>query len=239
MNNAILAVYYDLDGKSRDRYLGWFHETSLPDWLARPGYLWAAHYEAAPSGKRFQKVLDALGRTVDPGQSSGTGYVALIGGESTRTFFDPSPRQIKKGENAETREMIELRVRPRAWIYTIEWSIDGPESRTRDPKGIPAPAVQMGRFNAPREEEEDLEAWYAQERMPMVSRTPGCVRGQKLLAASGDPKHAVLYEFVSLEAREAHFVPLEETAWSGRIHHYVVHPPGSPFVGRRIWPPVS
>jgi hypothetical protein len=239
MDNAILAIYYDLSEESRNKYLGWFHEKYLPELLSRSGYLWAAHYEAASAGRRFQKVLDALGRTSDPGQSSGTGFVALFGGESTRTFFNPSLKQLKEREGDEAKEMIGLRVLPRAWIYTVEWSMDGPESRTRDSRGIPAPAIQMGRFNAPREDEEDLGAWYAQERMPMVSRAPGCVGGRKLLAAAGDPKHAVLYEFISLEARENHFVPLEETAWSDRIHHYVVHPPGSPFVGRRIWPPAS
>ena len=96
--------------------------------------------------------------------------------------------------------MLDLRVRPRAWVYTVEWRIEGPESRSRDARGIPAPVIQMGRFNVPRDDEEDLESWYAQERMPMVSRTPGCVGGRKLLAAAGDPKHAVLYEFISLEA---------------------------------------
>ena len=237
MDNAIFAVFYDLSEGSRDKYLSWFHEIHIPELCSLYGCLWAAHYEAAPSGQRFQKVLDALGRSNDPGQSSGTGFVALLGGESTRTFFNPSPAQFKKIQIPETQEMLGLRSHPRAWVYTVEWRIEGPESRRREEGGTPAPAIQMGRFNAARDKEEDLGAWYAQERLPLVSRTSGCVGGRKLLAASGDPKHAVLYEFLSMEARETHFVPLEETEWSGRIHKYVVHPPGSPFVGRRIWPP--
>jgi hypothetical protein len=238
MDNAILAVFYDLSEGSRDRYLRWFHEVHIPELFSLYAGLWAAHYEAAPAGRRFQKVLDVLGRSDDPGQSSGSGFVALLGGESTRTFFDPNPARLKNLQAPETQEMLGLRSRPRAWVYTVEWRIEGPESRSREEGGTPAPAIQMGRFNAPRDKEEDLGSWYARERLPMVSRTPGCVGGRKLLAAAGDPKHAVLYEFLSMEAREAHFVPLEETEWSGRIHKYVVHPPGSPFVGRRIWPPL-
>lgn len=236
MDNAILAVFYDLSEENREKYLPWFHEVHIPELFSLYGCLWAAHYEAAPAGRRFQKVLDVLGRSNDPGQSSGMGYVALLGCESTRSFFDPDKAQLRKLQAPETQEMLGLRSRPRAWFYTVEWRIEGPESGTREAGGTPAPAIQMGRFNAPREQEEDLGAWYAQERLPMVGRTSGCVGGRKLLAAAGDPKHAVLYEFLSMEARETGFVPLEETAWSGRIHKYVVHPPGSPFVGRRIWP---
>ena len=239
MGNAILAVFYDLLEESRNKYMSWFHEVYIPESLSRYGYLWAAHYEAAPPGQRFQKVLDALGRSNDPGQSSGTGFAALFGGESTRVFFNPNSTQRKKLESSETKEMLDLRIRARAWVYTVEWHIEGPESRKRDERGIPAPAIQMGRFNAPRDDEEDLESWYAQERMPLVSRTPGCIEGRKLLAAAGDPKHGVLYDFLSLETRDSHFVPVEETEWSGRVHRYLVHPPGSPFVGRRIWPPVQ
>lgn len=239
MDDAILAIFYDLSEESRNKYMSWFHEVYIPELLSRYDYLWAAHYEARPPGQRFQKVLDRLGRSNDPGQSSGTGFAALFGGESTRTFFNPNSTQRREVETSETKDMLGLRIRPRTWVYTIEWRMEGPEFHSREEMGMPASVIQMGRFNVPRNEEEDLGAWYAQERMPLVHRTPGCIEGRKLLAAAGDPKHGVLYDFLSIEARDAHFVSLEETKWSERVHRYVVHPPGSPFVGRRIWPPVQ
>jgi hypothetical protein len=238
MDNAISVVLYDLPAEKRKDYLSWFHERHVPKLLSECGYLWAAHYEIVPAGRGFQRLVEGLGRTDDPGQSAGIGFAALFGGESTRTFFTRGSASFAESLNGETQEMLRLRFLPRTWIYTVEWGMDGPACNTRDPQGTPAPAIQMGRFNALRECEEDLGAWYSQERMPAVSRTPGCVGGRKLLAAAGDPKHAVLYEFISLEARETHFLPLEGTEWTKRVHKYLVHPPGSPFAARRIWPPV-
>lgn len=237
MDNAIWAVYYNLLDTNRERYLNWFHGEHLPELLSRSGYLWGAHYEFVPRTSRFQKVFETLRRSDEPGQVSGKGYVALLGAESTRTFFGPTPTQLSKSQSARTQEMIGLRVQPRSMIYTVEWRVEGPASQMRDARGTPGPAIQMGRFNAPREDEEDLGAWYAQERMPIVSRMPGCLGARKLLAAAGDPKHGVFYEFISLEARETHFESMERTEWTGRVHRYLVHAPESPLIGRRIWPP--
>ena len=57
------------------------------------------------------------------------------------------------------------------------------------------------------------------------------------------PGQFILYEFVSLKAREEGFVPHEELAhepdsWTSRVLPRLVHAPCSPSVGRRIWPPV-
>ena len=235
MDNAIWATFYDLPDTGREEYLSWFHEIHIPSKLSRPGYLWAAHYENAPAGKRFQKVHDRLGRSNDPATASGTGFISLFGGESTRPFFDPSPSQLRERAGTETREMIGRRIRPLSMILCEEWRVEGPDADKRGPAHTLAPAIQMGRYDG-NGNDEDLEAWYAQERMLAVECTPGCVGARKLLAAVGEPKHAVLYEFVSLEKREIHYFPIEETEWSQRVQRYLIHPMGSPVVGRRIWP---
>jgi hypothetical protein len=237
MDNAIWAIYYDLSEANRERYLNWFHEDHLPGLLSRSGYLWAAHYESVPFSNRFQKVFETLRRSNEPGQGPGKGYVVLFGAESTHTFFDPTPTQLSKSQSVEAREMIGLRVQPRSMIYAVEWRVEGPASHMREAKGTPGPAIQMGRFSLPREDEEDLGAWYAQERMPVASRMPGCLGARKLLAAAGDPKHGVLYEFSSLDARTTHFESMEKTEWTARVHRYLVHAPESPLIGRRLWPP--
>jgi hypothetical protein len=89
--------------------------------------------------------------------------------------------------------------------------------------------------------EDDVGAWYAQHRLPFMAAMPGCIGARKLLATAGWGKHSILYEYVSLEAREQHFIPHEEQAhdaasWTARILPQLVHAPCSPAVGRRIWP---
>ena len=237
MDNGIYAVFYDLPEAGRKEYLNWFHEVHIPKALSRPGYLWAAHYEAAFPGERFQNIIKALPRSKGPGLASGTGYLALLGGESTCTFFDPSPSQLMEHIDAESSEMIARRINPLEYIFAVEWRTDAPDSHRRDSRGTLGPIIQMGRFDVLGHDDE-LEAWYSQERMKLLSRTPGAMGGRKLLVAAGAQRHAVLYEFISLEARAAHFVSIEETEATRRMHSFSVHPPGSPFVGKRIWPPV-
>ena len=50
MHGAIWTLAYDIDSAERERYLQWFHDVHIPEKLARPGYIWAAHYEGPPSG---------------------------------------------------------------------------------------------------------------------------------------------------------------------------------------------
>ena len=94
------------------------------------------------------------------------------------------------------------------------------------------------------EKEWDLAAWYAQYRMPAMARMPGSINTRKLVSVAGWAKHAVMYEFISLDARQEHFqnhesLAMDETVWTNKIINYTIHAPGSPSVGHRIWPPVK
>ena len=103
----------------------------------------------------------------------------------------------------------------------------------------------MGNHNAASPAvEDDLGGWYAQERLPLLAKLPGCIGARKMLATAGAYKHAILHEFVSLEMREQHFAPHEAAAhdpntWMGRVRPQLTHSPRSPAVGKRIWPVVD
>ncbi len=104
--------------------------------------------------------------------------------------------------------------------------------------------IQLGNYNAPTPAvEDDLGGWYAQLRFPQLAELPGCVGTRKLLATVGAYKHAILYEFTSLELREQHYAPLEAEVqdartWAARVITKLTHAPYSPAVGQRIWPAV-
>ncbi len=72
----------------------------------------------------------------------------------------------------------------------------------------------------------------------------GAVAARKLVTVAGWVKHVILYEFVSREAHEEHFMGHEALAfsdgeWTNRVVTYTQHAPGSPSIAARIWPPVT
>jgi hypothetical protein len=222
-DRGIWAIWYGITDEHKGEYLDWFHHVHIPEKLSRPGYLWAAHYELGHGGR-------------------GKGYLALFGGETAHTFLNPSPGQLVTRQSPETKRFIGMRLHPGACILAEEVRVDGPDAASRGHAGTPAPVVQMGNYNAPGPAVEDnLGAWYAQERLPLLAKLPGCVGARKLLATVGAYKHAILHEFTSLELREQHFGRHEAEArdpktWMGRIVPQLAHAPYSPAVGRRIWP---
>ena len=232
MDRGIWGIGYELRDELRPEYLDWFHHVHIPEKLSRAGYLWAAHYELASVGK-------------GPSAGAVKGYVALFGGATTHAFLNPSPGQLSQRQSPATRRMMGMRVQSSACILAEEARVDGPEVAQRGPGMTPGPVIQMGNYNAASPAvEDDLGAWYAQERLPLLAALPGCIGARKLLATVGAYKHAILHEFISLELRERHFGPHEAAAhdpgtWMGRVRPQLTHAPRSPAVGRRIWPVVD
>ncbi|MCE9639052.1 MAG: hypothetical protein K8S22_02690 [Betaproteobacteria bacterium] len=223
MDRGIWAIWYDLPAEHKAEYLEWFHHVHIPDKLARPGYVWAAHYELE----------------VDKG------YLALFGGATAHTFLNPSPGQLLLRQSTETKHFMSIRRHSSACILAEEIRVDGPAAAQRGPGMTTGPVIQMGNYNAASPAvEDDLGAWYAQERLPLLAKLPGCIGARKMLATAGAYKHAILHEFVSLEMREQHFAPHEAAAhdpntWMGRVRPQLTHSARSPAVGKRIWPVVN
>ena len=244
MDRGIWALWYEVAEADKAEYLAWFHGVHIPEKLSRPGYLWAAHYELGHGGSRFKKVADGLQHVHEAGLGRGGGYLALFGGLTAHTFFNPSPAQLAQHQSLETKRMIGLRQQVYSCIFAEETRVNGPDVAKRGPGITPGPFVQMGNFNITTLAiEAEVGAWYAQHRLPFMAAMPGCIGARKLLATAGWGKHSILYEFVSLEQREAGFIPHEEEAhdpasWTARIFPHLRHAPCSPAVGRRIWPAV-
>jgi len=243
MDQGIRAVWYDLGEDDKDGYLDWLHSTYLPAVLQRPGIMWAAHYEITGGGANMDKIGDVLERA-DGDIPDGADYVLLVGAGSPHVFFKPIYEEVD-AENPATVEMLAKRQGERINVFTEEARINGPEFDYRVQDSTPGPAIQMGSFRARTlADENDLAAWYANYRLPAMARMGGCIATRKMVSVTGWAKHSVLYEFTSLEAREQHFqnhesLALNEEVWTNKIINYTIHAPGSPSVGRRIWPIVK
>jgi hypothetical protein len=245
MDHGILAIWYDLPEAGRQAYLDWLHQVHLPEVLARPGFAWAAHYQITGAGAAMDALHERFARADDDDLGTGKDFLILIGAPSPQVFFHPRIDQVTFEDQATTQAMMARRQGARASVFVEQAAVTGPEIGARPAGACPGPAIQMGSFRVKRPEDEwDLSAWYAQYRLPAMSAMAGAIATRKLVSLAGWARHAVLYEFTSLEARQAHFqnhesLGLDAAEWTSKIVNYTIHSPGSPHIGRRLWPPVA
>ena len=244
MDLGIWATWYDLADETRARFLDWLHGTYLPELQQRPGFAWVAHYGNEGGGPAMRDVGDNILTRPDENIGNGSQYVVLVGAPSPHTFLAPSVLDIEK--EPRFRNMLSLRQGVRSAIFSEEARVNGPAIRKRPQGTTPGPAIQMGSFRVRSLAEEfDLGCWYAQYRLPHMAQMPGCIAARKLNCVAGWVKHAVLYEFESLDARLQNFeepheaLALDANEWTGRVVRYTIHTPGSPVIGPRLWPPVK
>ena len=239
MDRGIWISWYNLPDKGRDAYLAWLHNTYIPAVLKRPGVEWAAHY-ASEEKVALSGAKGRLSQVQGAAVPTGDRFVLLFGGTDAHVFVKPTPREFHAALTAADREMLAMRIGERVNIMTEEARIHGPEGGGRD-KAL-SQCIQIGSFNAGAGQDEDeLAAWYAQWRLPCMEKLPGCVRVRKYASVSGWAKHAILYEFTSVQARNDNFLDHERThpekeAWTDRVVRKLVHAPGSPNLARRLWP---
>jgi hypothetical protein len=235
MDRGIWATWYDLADEGKDEYLAWLHGTHLPAMLSRPGYLWAAHVENVVSAEREARGNARLTHVDDPTVPDGFAYLLLYGAANPHVFADPSPSELLQSFDVTTREMQARQLGPRECIFVEVERVDGPEAASRRPGITPGPVIQFGTFNINAlENETEMSTWYARSRLPLVQPLAGSVGARKLVSISGWAKHAILYEFTSMQAAESNLV--DTTDWSRRVVDSLVHAPHSPTLGRRIWP---
>jgi len=236
VDRGIWATWYDLPDDGAQTYLDWLHNHYLPQMLARPGYLWAAHVQNVMTPGREANINQRLVHTTDPAVPDGNHYLLLFGAENPHVFMYPTPAELLAAAPDETRTMLALRVGSRSCVFNEVDRVDGPEARSRNPGITPGPVIQLGSFNINAlENEDELNAWYAKHRLPMMKEVEGCVGARKLVSISGWAKHAILYEFTGVENPDGHFV--DPNPWSAEVVKNLVHAPHSPGLGHRIWPP--
>ena len=244
MHSGFWISWYNLPEQGRDEYFAWLHGTYIPAVLKRPGVLGAAHY-ASEANPPISGAPGRLRNVADPTVPAGDRYILVFGGVNPYAFANPAPSIYHAGLSAADRKMLALRIGERSNVMTVEAMVYGPETKTAKDDMAFMPGMQMGSFNAGAiGDEDELMDWYATWRLPCMEKLPGCVRVRKLVSVSGWAKHAIFYEFVSIEARNRKFVdhesfdPVKE-AWSDKVVRKLVHAPGSPNVAGRIWPPVE
>jgi hypothetical protein len=245
MDLGLWATWYDVDPADEGEFLDWTHSTYLPSISQRAGMTWVAHYRNTGGGETTTRLqTESSRRGGDDEVPTGCQYLLLVGAPSTYTFFNPYVLDFP--ESDEVMKRLASRKRDRTEFYAEETRVDGCDVENRLVGSTSGPAIQFGCFRMRTiEAETTLARWYAQQRLPLMSQMAACVRTRKFISTVGWAKHAVLYEFSSLEARMREYEQphesktLDANAWTGQIASNASYPPGSPFVGERIWPPVA
>jgi hypothetical protein len=245
LDRALWITWYDLPENGRDRYLEWLDTAYIPRMMERRGFLWAAHYRTEEKPVRTAKQGGRQRRYPPAGSvPGGYQYVLIFGADDASVFAAPTPKQVHAGLPAADRDLLAMRTGDAMSIMLEQARIDGPESGRREPGQALSPCIQLGSFVFDGDEQ-DLLAWYTQWRLPSMTSLPGCIGVRKLVSVSGWARHAILHEFVSVEARNEHFVDHEarrhpeQARWSEEITGQVIHYPGSPNVARRIFSAVN
>jgi hypothetical protein len=235
IDRGLWVTWYDLPEAGRDAYLSWLHDSYLPALLKRPGYFWAAHYATRDTEARTD-----LHHVDDPKVPTGYHYILLIGAKDAGVFGDPAPLEIHAALPEQGRKMLAMRVGERVNLMTESNRCEGQAQKTYKDGLMSAPCIQIGSFNCPVEYEEEMLAGYVQSRLPAMCRAASCVRTRKLNSAAGWAKHAILYEFASLEGFNRDYEVTNAHAPIGLKGHSIVpmliHAPHGPNSALRIWP---
>lgn len=239
-DRAYWISWYDLPDNNQAAHQEWLERSYIPEVLSWPGVMWAAHYaaekKAVPLGGGQGRVRLHAAPDEVPG---GTQFILLFGARQPHVFADPGPAAFHAGLAGEDRDMLEARRGVRTNLMVEEARVLGPGG---DDDAPPAPAIQLGSFNAVSPEvESELATWYAQWRLPSMKTLPGVVHVRKLVSVAGWAKHACFYEFTSLAERARHFVHYEDAhpdkaRWSSDLVARLVHATPGAIVARRTWP---
>ena len=242
-DRAYWISWFNLPDARRHEFLSWAYDSYVPKVLARDGLLWGALYASEATGSFTP--LGGGGRITPKkhpkGVPTGDRYIMMFGAMDAYALADPTPDEFHAQFNKPDEKMLALRKDERHNIMLEEARIEGPGLIENNPPMAPAPAIQLGSFNAGKwTDEDEMAAWYARWRLPSLTALPGVVRVRKLVSVAGWAKHACFYEFNSLTAREEHFVYYEKSnkvmeKWSTDVVRDTVHAPGSANVASRIF----
>ena len=213
MSQAIWILQYDLTSDSEYEYLNWFHNIHIPEKLARPGYLWAVHYEGQ---------IGALDHSENK-----RSYLALFGGISTRTFLDPSPSELRGMQDDLTREMMGNRLLSKGDVFALEWSVNGSKN-VQEPRSL-----ELDFFSIRADgNDEKIGAWAAKS-LPSLSQTAELngSKTYKLTSVTGGHFHGILHD-----AGSHHPIGPNKKVFKSQTSEFVRDLVVEHFNGQRVWP---
>jgi hypothetical protein len=194
MADDLLFVYSSPGPVDVAEFNDWYDNEHVPNRLAVPGFGAVARYQAADSGSPEWLATYEIA----PGTLDTPAYQALWENQSER----------------EARIMSS--------VATLDRFLYSPVYDSGYVNGFapgPAPVVMPVPMSMPPEHVADMEAWYAQEHIPMLLAVPGWRRARRYVLSSGTgPVYLSLHEIDSHTAFETpEYKAAISTPWRNRV----------------------
>ncbi len=170
---ALLMVWIDVPDDKEDDFNRWYNEEHLAERLAIPGFLNAARYETVTPGAPKHLAAYELEN------------IAVLDSEEYRSVRG-NPTEWTKRAGPDVIGTTYIRN-----TYEMIFPSDVSDEVARS--GM-APALQIGRMTVPPELEDEWNEWYNTVYVPNYMKVPGCIRGRRYRAVTGEPKYATVYE---------------------------------------------
>jgi hypothetical protein len=207
---GLLMVWADVPAGTEAEFNRWYNEEHLAERLAIAGFLSGARYEAVKGGPKHLAVYELESAAV------------LQSPAYKKVASNPTPWTQRVGPQAVATTFIRnvyTMIHPRALTPLIAAS-------------GPAPALQIGRMDVPREVDAEFNEWYNTIYVPNYEKVPGVIRGRRYRAVEGVPAYMTFYEFEHPKVSEtpAWMAQRDAVPASARMRSLMRHAAGSPGV---------
>ena len=120
MDQAVWAIWYDLQDQTQSEYIDWLHKEYLPILQSRPGFTWAAHYQSQGGGADMEKVRNTFPKSHGmEGLGKGTQFLMLVGATEPWVLLDPSVIHEERAITGKVKEMLNMRQNTRSCIFSV------------------------------------------------------------------------------------------------------------------------
>ena len=212
---GLLMVWSEVPPELEEDFNRWYNEEHLAERLSVPGVLNAARYEATTSGPKHLACYE-----------------------------------LESAEVLETEEYTKYLRNPTEWTKRVSPSVIGttyvrnvyqmvhpskvtPEIAQNDM----AAALQIGRMDIPKEIEDEWNEWYNSVYVPNYEKVPGCIRGRRYRAVSGEPSYLTVYEFEHERVSQSQEWTVQQNIdpRNAEMRAAMLHVPGSPGIWKKTF----
>jgi hypothetical protein len=207
---ALLMVWADVPADKEQEFNRWYNEEHLAERLAIPGFLGGARYEAVKGGPK---------------------HLAYYELESSAVLESEAYRRVQANPTEWTRR-VGPGVIATTYIRNVYTMIHPKALTPEAARSGPAPALQLGRMDVPREVDEEFNTWYNTVYVPNYEKVPGVILGRRYRALVGTPTYLTFYEFEHprVSESEAWKAQRDASPANARMRTHMRHAPGSPGV---------